>query len=367
MESPRPPIAHVVLIDGTLATLTQSNRSSLSLIYELLTGPHLHALPAAHPPQIRVHYAPGEQWERWRKLPDLAMGRTLELHINRSYAWLSQHWQPGDQIFLIGYSRGAFGVRSLAGMIDRIGLLRSDMAKSARIQTAWRLYREQAEEGLRTRFREAYCHPSVNIRMIGVFDTVMALGLRLPLLWMLTAPRFRFHDEQLGSNVEHAFQALALDETRAIFQPVLWNSLNAETRIEQMWFRGAHPDIGGQLNGLEYARPLANIPLVWMLEHAQNLGLPLPSGWQERFPQDATAPSIGSWRSWGKAFLARAPRLVGRDPTEHLHTSVPLPYSGPALLTGQLAASGPARKRRRPLPGPQTRAQDIGGREISPK
>ena len=91
--------------------------------------------------------------------------------------------------------------------------------------------------------------------------------------------------------------------------------------LEQVWFRGTHGDIGGQLGGFEAARPLANLSLVWMLKRAEACGLPLPEGWKARFFTDATAPSVGTWRSWGKLFLQRGPRVVGQDRSERIHES----------------------------------------------
>lgn len=330
-------------MDGTFASLHQGRRSSIARIHALLAGEY-GSLPAP----ASVHYAPGQQWDAWRTLPELATGATMDRHITAAYSWLAREWRPGNPLFFFGYSRGAFGVRSLAGMIGRVGLLTHAHASRRNVEHAWQLYRNGSDDDLE-RLDPALCHAQVPIRMIGVFDTVMALGVRLPLLWMLTEPRYRFHDEQLGDDVEHGVQALALDETRAAFQPLIWNSGADTGRVEQMWFRGCHPDIGGQLSGLEYARPLANIPLVWMLSRAVEYGLPLPAGWQDHFPCDATAPSVGSWRNWGKAFLARTPRLAGADISESLHPSVSRPYTGPALLTGRLSDAAPSRPHRRRL------------------
>ena len=92
--------------------------------------------------------------------------------------------------------------------------------------------------------------------------------------------------------------------------------------MEQVWFRGTHGDVGGQLDGFHAARPLSNIPLVWMLERAEAHGLILPEGWRARYPTDPDAPSIGKWRGWGKIFLFRKARVVGQDPSERLHESV---------------------------------------------
>lgn len=193
----RPPTTHVVLMDGTFASLADGRRSSIGRIHRLLTG-QLGAMP---PGRIRIHYGMGQQWARWRTLPDLIMGRILESRITEAYGWLASGYHPGDRIFMMGYSRGAFAVRSLAGMIGRIGLLRADAATERHIRLAWRYYSEGGTAQALGAFRRRRCHAAAPIRMLGCFDTVMALGLRLPILWMLTEPRFRFHDAHLGQGV----------------------------------------------------------------------------------------------------------------------------------------------------------------------
>lgn len=350
----RPTLIHVVLFDGTLASLADGRRSSIGRIHRLLRG----YLGPQSQPRLRLFYASGQQWDRWRNLPELMMGRAIEGRIVDAYGWLASGYRPGDLVFLFGYSRGAFAARSLSGMIGRVGLLLGKSATERNTRLAWRYYQQGASAKALAAFRRR-CQPGVPIRAICCFDTVMALGIRLPLLWMLTEPRFRFHDTHPGPLVENGFHALALDETRAAFAPVLWDDPGeSAAHIEQVWFRGAHPDIGGHLRGLEFARPLSNIPLVWMLERAHSVGLPLPEGWRGRFPCDASAPSIGSWRHWGKAFLARAPRLAGRYASESLHASVPVPYPGPALLTGELAEFALDRPRRIGWRGRQSAAPE---------
>ncbi|MFV0411225.1 MAG: DUF2235 domain-containing protein [Paracoccus sp. (in: a-proteobacteria)] len=336
----RPAVTHVILIDGTFASLMSGRRSNIGQIYRLLRP--------LRGPALRVHYAAGQQWEAWGSLLGVAMGKGMGGRIRGAYGWLASGYRPGDRIFLLGYSRGAFAIRSLAGMIGRVGLLRGDEATERNIRTVWRIYEEGAEAAERTRLRARLCHDRVPIELIGAFDTVMALGIRLPVLWMLTEPHYRFHDQRLGAEVRRGVQALALNETRAAFQPILWNSddLRAGT-VSQMWFEGFHADIGGQLHGNEASRPLANIPLVWMLDQAEAAGLPLPDGWRECYPRDVSAPPVGNWRSWGKAFWARSPRVAGIDPSEALHETVPRPYCGPAILAGHLRdqAANPAQRR----------------------
>ena len=121
-----------------------------------------------------------------------------------------------------------------------------------------------------------------------------ALGLRLPLLWCSDEGRHAFHNHQLGPSTRHGYHAMALDETREVFDPVLWKCTpEFKGHVEQVWFRGTHGDIGGQLNGYEEARPLSNISLIWMLDKAEMHGLPLPEGWRDRFPTDPHARSVG--------------------------------------------------------------------------
>jgi hypothetical protein len=124
---------------------------------------------------------------------------------------------------------------------------------------------------------------------------------------------------------------LALDETRRAYAPVLWECPPEwNGKVEQVWFRGTHGDVGGQLNGKMESRPLSNIPLVWMLERAEACDLPLPEGWKARFPCAPEAPSVGTWNGAGKLFLIREARKVGGDPSERMHeTALPTSESCP--------------------------------------
>lgn len=320
---------HVILFDGTFATLEEGRDSNIGRIHALLA----RTVPGA---RLRIHYVAGQQWEAWREVTDLALCHEIPSRISNAYGWLASRYRRGDLVFMFGYSRGAYAVRSLAGMIGRVGLLRPEHATERNVRAAWGRYQRGDADNRLSGFRR-YCHEEVPIRMVGVFDTVKAMGLRLPLLWQLTEGRYAYHDHHSCEGVEHGVQALALDETRTVFQPVLWQAdAGAPQRLRQMWFRGCHADVGGQLGGFEAARGLANLPLVWMLEEAESLDLPLPPRWRTGLATDPDAPAVGSWGGWGKVFLLRAPRLVGRDRSERLHPSVPHAYAGPAVLTGAL-------------------------------
>jgi len=306
----RGPVDHILLLDGTMGSLDPARITSIGLIY--------HFLRSARP-KASVYYGKGLEMEEWRELTDLWFGWGVHAQILRAYGWLAMRYRPGDRIFLIGYSRGGFAARSLAGLIERVGLLRTDAATERNLHLVWRYYEAPELPAVASIFRNRFCHASTPIEMVGAFDTVMGLGWQLPFLWMLSEPRYRFHDHRLSPSVRHGAQALALNETRSVLEPLIWDSTATEGQVEQLWFRGCHADIGGQLDGFEAARPLANIPLVWMIEQMEARGIALPEGWRDGFPRDADAPSVGSWRGWGKFFLFRAPRVIGRDPSERLH------------------------------------------------
>lgn len=272
--------------------------------------------------RVSVYYEAGVQWHDWRGTLDVMTGRGINRQIRRAYGYLASRYRPGDRIFLIGYSRGAFAVRSLAGVIDMVGLLRPRHATERNILTAYRHYEGSPDSPHARDFARAFCHDRVEIEMVGVWDTVKALGLRLPVVWKWAEVQHSFHSHHLGRHIRNGFHALALNENREVFEPVLWACpAQYPGHVEQVWFRGAHGDIGGQLGGFERARPLANIPLVWMLERAESCGLPLPQGWRLRFYTDPDAPSVGTWRGWGKIFLLRRTRIVGSDGSERLHES----------------------------------------------
>jgi uncharacterized protein (DUF2235 family) len=305
---------HVIILDGTMSTLAPGCETNAGLTYRLC-----REMGA----QVSVFYEGGVQWRDWRATFDVSTGKGINRQIRRAYGYLASRYRPGDRIFLLGYSRGAFAVRSLAGVIDMVGLLRADCATERNILTAYRHYEISATSVHARAFARSRCHDHVEIEMVGVWDTVKALGLRLPLAWRWADIQHAFHSHRLGASVKNGFHALALDETREVFNPVLWECPPGWTgHVEQVWFRGAHGDVGGQLGGYEAARPLANIPLVWMLERAETCGLPLPPGWRLRFHCDPAAPSVGTWRGWGKIFLLRRRRVVGRDRSERFHDSV---------------------------------------------
>jgi len=307
-------VTHVIILDGTMSSLECGTETNAGRAYKLC-----REMGSA----LSIYYEPGVQWQDWRSARDVAMGRGINRQIRRAYGYLASRFHPGDRIFLMGYSRGAYAVRSLAGVIDMVGLLRADAATERNIRDVYRHYEMNPASDTARIFAHANCHDAVQIEMIGVWDTVKSLGVNVPVLWRLFEHSHAFHNHDLSAVVKNGFHALALNESRMAYKPVLWTEHESFSgRVEQVWFPGTHGDVGGQLGGYEAARPLSNIALVWMLERAEQCGLPLPDGWKLRFPQNAAAPSVGTWRGYGKIFMTRRRRRVGENPSEKLHESV---------------------------------------------
>ena len=275
----------------------------------------------------------GNALDRWT---GGAFGDGLEDNIYDGYRFLILNYEPGDEIFLFGFSRGAFTARSLAGMIRKCGILSRPMI--GRYRETLDLYRDRHhpdDDGPRA-FRRA---ASVNgdagtpIKLIGVWDTVGALGIPLRGLRFLTRRDYQFHDTELSGSIEHAYHALAIDEKRAPFEPTLWCYKPKENQhVEQTWFCGVHSDIGGGYAESE----LSDLALEWMIDKSGNAGLAFD-------PEAAAAlPTHGDFR--GRVhnsktglylFTKGDDRPVGLspdattcanarmpDPTQQLHASV---------------------------------------------
>lgn len=307
------PCTHVILLDGTMTSLTPGEETNVGRIYHLLRAQGGYSL----------YYEPGIQWRGWARAHEVAAGVGINRQIRRAYAFLARRYSPGDRIFLVGYSRGAYGVRALAGLIDRLGLLRADVASPARVDEIYAHYREDPTSPTARAFVARHCHGEVPIEAVCVFDTVRALGNRWPLLWRLAPRVHAFRSNHLGRSVRAGFHALALHETRRAFAPEMWEvPAHRHAHVQQVWFRGSHGLVGGQVREDAEARQVANIPLVWMLDRMASRGLKLPPHWQNRFPRDPEATSPWGYRGTGRLFLARKGRVVGADASEWLHPSV---------------------------------------------
>lgn len=312
----RPPRNLIYLCDGTLSSIAEGEETNLGRIYRLLAE-------RGQTGAQRYEYDPGIQGQRWRKWLNAASGMGINASIQRGYAFLATHYRPGDRIYLFGYSRGAYAVRSLAGMIGRIGLIRRNYATERHVNLAFRFYEIGSNSMARQHFSAHRCHEGVEIEMLGIWDTVKSLGLPYPLINRLAPMVTEFHDDELGAHIRHGYHALALDEDRLSYKPLLWRrSAGWEGRLEQAWFPGAHGDVGGEVRSYPLARPLSNISLNWMLRRAVLHGLEMPEDWADRFPEDMAAPMMGCKRGISRFFILRGPRQVGGADGETIHLSI---------------------------------------------
>ena len=205
-----------------------------------------------------------------QQLVDGAFGKGVDENIRSSYMFLAQNYVPGDQIFMFGFSRGAFTARSLSGFISCCGLLKRQCLGN--LTNAWTYYRAGGPRSPHDfcSKHNSECHEDVPIDFLGVWDTVGALGVPTTILGSLTGQKYSFHDTEPSKSVKRAFHALAIDEHRDEFAPTLWTGKVPDgATIEQMWFTGAHSDVGGGYRN----RRLADIPLTWMADKAKDAGL----------------------------------------------------------------------------------------------
>lgn len=213
-----------------------------------------------------------------QKLAGGLSGAGIDKNIMDCYRFIVHNYDagdsssPGDRIFLFGFSRGAYTVRSLGGFIRNCGLLRREHAE--RIPEAYNLYRKRTKnshpdspEALA--FRASYAVADrTSIEFLGAWDTVGSLGVPVPFWGTLNESKYLFHDTEPSSIIRCARHAVSIDENREDYLPTLWNE-KPGLDLKQMWFAGVHSDVGGAYP----ARGLGDVACQWMLKEAVARGL----------------------------------------------------------------------------------------------
>jgi uncharacterized protein (DUF2235 family) len=226
------------------------------------------------------------------KLLGGSVGAGIITRIVRGYTFISRNYEPGDRIYIVGFSRGAYTARALGGMIAAQGLLASNLHLDDRKRAyllgtaAWYGYRRAAlaansdwlaklEEiaielpGLLTKL-PASAFVAAPIEVIAVWDTVGALGIPDYLRHMQQIDSFKFADTKLSAKVAHGLHAVAIDELRLDFIPTLWDP---DPRIAQALFPGAHADVGGGYPATNGESGLSDRTLTWMTTRLDDLGV----------------------------------------------------------------------------------------------
>ena len=251
-----------------------------------------------------------------------AFGQGIDHDIQSLYRFLVHNYSAGDELFLFGFSRGAYTVRSLIGMLRNAWLLRKE--HGALIPRAYHLYRTKwhADADNALRFREPHAR-EVRVRFLGVWDTVGTLGIPLDLFEGFDADRYNFHDTTISRIIDRACHALAIDERRKPFTPTLWNTRSDRVRTEQAWFSGSHIDIGGG----HHEAGLSHLSLRWMVEQAQQSGLAVDNELIERITAKHGASVVHSGISLPMRLLGTADRSIGTsNADETLHSSAEQRY-----------------------------------------
>jgi len=267
----------VVCCDGTWQNLTSPYLTNIVKIAQAIKP-----LASDGTPQI-LYYDEGigTIGGRLEQLSAGAFGWGIDQIIQDCYRFLCLNYEKGDAIYLFGFSRGAYTVRSLVGLLAYTGLLSRDKIRLA--PDAYELYRRRdinsraqdavnfrnensnGEEGLGNR---------VPIQLLSCWDTVGELGVpnEIPFLSELINAKYKFHDITLSSIIQHARHAVAIDETRETFNVTpMEKSLNSKNQnLHQVWFPGDHGCVGG---GIEEDRGLSDAALQWMIDEVKLLGL----------------------------------------------------------------------------------------------
>lgn len=243
-----------------------------------------------------VFYDPGVGTGGWaydestgnlRAMSDQATGVGLQRNVEDAYRYLMRTYEPGDKVFLFGFSRGAFTARATAGMVHKCGLLRPDLDNL--VEYASKIYNTAGNQEIAAGFKSAFTR-TCPVQFIGVWDTVKSL--------VMNANK-RFHDATLNPEVSCGRHAVAIDEIRKDFPPYLWEHANSD-RVQQVWFAGVHSDVGGWYD----ERGLSNLALQWMLSEARAKGLQIDAGALAKHAGDAHGTMhdshTGFWNFRGK-------------------------------------------------------------------
>jgi len=278
-----------------------------------------------------------------------AFGAGVIARVVRGYTFLSRNYEDGDDIFVLGFSRGAYTARALAGMIARVGLLEpgtydpEDKEEAYGLGVAaWQKYRRealadanrvtQATNALLDFVQHFHARPlsddglrdGVPMKVVAVWDTVGSLGVPVYDLALERMDVFQFADNELSDKVQFGLHAMSIDELRSDFPITEWKP---RAGVEQVWFAGAHSDVGGGYPDGEAV--LSDEALGWMMRKLAAKGVqfanPLP------FPPRVSTGNEAVHHPWENvpfSLRKQAQRNVGADST--LHCSVIPRFSSPA-------------------------------------
>lgn len=328
----------IVFFDGTWNREDQFDRASGQPCPTNITKLFEATLPADTQDHSQiVHYVRGIGTKRAERLRGGGFGHGISANIKEGYRFLVSNYVAGDEIFIFGFSRGAYTARSLAGMIRNCGILKRE--KMHLIHEAFENYKNRAPDWSPSAsnavdFRQAHTWRNETIKFLGVFDTVGALGAPFGAAMSWIAEKvyqIKFHDTQISSIIENAYHAVAVDEHRLPFQPTLIepNTRHNPSNFEQKWFPGVHSNIGGGYD----CTGLSDLALAWMADKAGACGLNIDlSRISDPVfnPNVLEAPkkSLTLWYCLPSIFFVKLPGLVGLVPEKYKNALPNLTWAG---------------------------------------
>ena len=295
---------------GESAGPTEDDSTNVCRFYELISASTLDGRQ-----QVKW-YNEGVGTEWLNRVRGGAFGLRLDQHVMDGYIQLIRQYKEGDDVYIVGFSRGAYTARSLVGLIRKCGLLKQN--DDVLVRRSYEIYRsrEKVDSEYAIAFRKANSC-DIRVKFVGVWDTVGALGVPVESTHLFEASEYAFHDTRLSSIVHNAFQALALDEHRRHYEATLWGEQDEKDRmqgqiLEQVWFSGAHADVGG---GYKERTAIADLTLAWMQDKAARCGLgvqqvrtPDPRAIIESVIHDSFSEFLRGIYSW---FVKRHYRVLG--------------------------------------------------------
>lgn len=275
-----------------------------------------------------------------------AFGDGIEANIRELYRFIVYNFEPGDELYFFGFSRGAFTVRTLAGFMNFVGLVTKD--GDYYVPDLYDCYERSQGPGtdqwIKAHHNIAPPDPCPPIRFIGVWDTVGALGAPGFLGQVLNRGKYRYHDVGLHAAIQNAYHALAIDERRKPFMPNIWDRPAGWTgALEQAWFAGVHSNVGGGYS----PDGLANEALHWIVEKAEALGLMVDSGYLAHFRpcfnsvlQDSMTPMYRLYGEYVRPIGQHLPagEVVHRSPLDR--RALPDCHYAPPNLAAYLSSAG---------------------------
>lgn len=293
------------------------------------------------------------------QLIDQAIGRTFEYHVSCGYKFLMRFYEPGDDIYIFGFSRGAYTARFLAEMIEFVGLLsqgneemvRFAFATFSKVQNARgkkvKTGLELETEDYLCKFRRTFCRPDVRVHFLGLFDCVNSVAqFEIPFtrhsyryIGRVSYPISRYirtftEQKTYQSPAKHIRHAVSIHERRLKFKPALFVFEDDEPNVDikEVWFAGNHGDVGG---GFRYDKEsrhlLSDIPLAWMVDEIVSLD-DTPAG--KLAISESTMEVTGHVKA-GNEMLAKITGLANDRPLDGPVVHLPRPHDYLAINGGE--------------------------------